>query len=100
MDDTEITERLKAMEQSIERVYGALRAATEQQAQILNRLNERSQADVSAVHSYMAILGGMHAQEAMLIAPDGSRVEGRWFWGQYEELGFDVKMQRPSSDPT
>jgi quinohemoprotein amine dehydrogenase len=35
----------------------------------------------------------------MLIAPDGASVEGRWFWGQYEELGFDVKMQRPSSDP-
>jgi quinohemoprotein amine dehydrogenase len=40
------------------------------------------------------------AQEAMLIASDGSSVEGRWFWGQYDELGFDVKMQRPSSsDP-
>ncbi len=39
------------------------------------------------------------AQEAMLIAPDGASVAGRWFWGQYEELGFDVKMQRPSSDP-
>jgi quinohemoprotein amine dehydrogenase len=39
------------------------------------------------------------AQEAMLIAPDGSSAEGRWFWGQYEELGFDVKMRRPSSDP-
>jgi quinohemoprotein amine dehydrogenase len=42
---------------------------------------------------------GSAAQEAMLIAPDGSSVEGRWFWGQYEELGFDVKMQRPPSDP-
>ena len=39
------------------------------------------------------------AQEAMLIAPDGSSGQGRWFWGQYQELGFDVKMQRPSSDP-
>jgi len=39
------------------------------------------------------------AQEAMLIAPDGASVEGRWFWGQYEELGFDVRMQRPTSDP-
>jgi quinohemoprotein amine dehydrogenase len=38
-------------------------------------------------------------QEVMLVAPDGSRAEGRWFWGQYQELGFDVKMQRPSSDP-
>ena len=40
------------------------------------------------------------AREAMWVAPDGSRVEGRWFWGQYDELGFDVTMQRASSDPT
>lgn len=39
------------------------------------------------------------AREAMWVAPNGSRVEGRWFWGQYEELGFDVTMQRASSDP-
>ena len=39
------------------------------------------------------------AREAMWVAPDGSRIEGRWFWGQYQELGFDVTMQRASSDP-
>jgi quinohemoprotein amine dehydrogenase len=39
------------------------------------------------------------AREAMWVAPDGSKVEGRWFWGQYQELGFDVTMQRASSDP-
>jgi quinohemoprotein amine dehydrogenase len=39
------------------------------------------------------------AREAMWVAPDGSRVEGRWFWGQYDELGFDVTMQRAPSDP-
>ena len=39
------------------------------------------------------------AREAMWVAPDGSHVEGRWFWGQYEELGFDVTMRRASSDP-
>ena len=39
------------------------------------------------------------AREAMWVAPNGSKVEGRWFWGQYEELGFDVTMQRASSDP-
>ncbi len=33
-------------------------------------------------------------------APDESSAEGRWFWGQYQELGFDVKMQRASSDAT
>ena len=35
----------------------------------------------------------------MWVAPDGSRVEGRWFWGQYDELGFDVTMRRAASDP-
>jgi quinohemoprotein amine dehydrogenase len=40
------------------------------------------------------------AREAMWVAPDGSRVEGRWFWGQYDELGFDVTMRRASADPT
>ena len=38
------------------------------------------------------------AREVMWVARDGSKVEGRWFWGQYEELGFDVTMQRASSD--
>ena len=40
------------------------------------------------------------AREAMWIAPDGHTVEGRWFWGQYQEFGFDVTMQRPSTAPT
>jgi len=39
------------------------------------------------------------AREAMWVAPDGSKVEGRWFWGQYDELGVDVTMQRASADP-
>ena len=39
------------------------------------------------------------AREAMWLAPDGSSAEGRWFWGQYDELGFDVTMQRASSGP-
>ena len=38
------------------------------------------------------------AREAMWVAADGSRVEGRWFWGQYDELGFDVTMRRAASD--
>jgi quinohemoprotein amine dehydrogenase len=40
------------------------------------------------------------AREVMWIAPDGSKAEGRWFWGQYQEFGFDVTLQRPSIDPT
>jgi quinohemoprotein amine dehydrogenase len=39
------------------------------------------------------------AREAMWVAPDGARVDGRWFWGQYDELGFDVAMQRAPSGP-
>jgi quinohemoprotein amine dehydrogenase len=40
------------------------------------------------------------AREAMWVSPDGSEAEGRWFWGQYQEFGFDVKIQRASSGPT
>jgi quinohemoprotein amine dehydrogenase len=40
------------------------------------------------------------AREVLWIAPDQSTAEGRWFWGQYQEFGFDVKLRRPSSDPT
>lgn len=40
------------------------------------------------------------ARETMWVSPDGSHAEGRWFWGQYQEFGFDVKMQRASSGPS
>jgi quinohemoprotein amine dehydrogenase len=36
------------------------------------------------------------ARETMWISPDGSTIEGRWFWGQYQEFGFDVVMRRPA----
>jgi quinohemoprotein amine dehydrogenase len=39
-------------------------------------------------------------REVVWISPDQSSAEGRWFWGQYQEFGFDVKMQRASADPT
>jgi len=39
-------------------------------------------------------------REVMWISPDQSEAEGRWFWGQYQEFGFDVKMQRASADAT
>ena len=26
--------------------------------------------------------------------------EGRWFFGEYQEFGFDVKLERASADPT
>jgi quinohemoprotein amine dehydrogenase len=39
-------------------------------------------------------------REVLWVSPDQSTAEGRWFWGQYQEFGFDVKMRRPSADPT
>jgi quinohemoprotein amine dehydrogenase len=39
------------------------------------------------------------AREVLLIAPDQATAEGRWFWGQYQEFGFDVKLRRATSDP-
>ncbi|HUO29603.1 MAG TPA: quinohemoprotein amine dehydrogenase subunit alpha [Bryobacteraceae bacterium] len=43
---------------------------------------------------------GSEMREVMSISADQSTVQGRWFWGQYQEFGFDVKMQRASADPT
>jgi quinohemoprotein amine dehydrogenase len=39
-------------------------------------------------------------REVLWISPDQNTAEGRWFWGQYQEFGFDVKLRRPSADPT
>jgi quinohemoprotein amine dehydrogenase len=39
------------------------------------------------------------AREVLLIAPNQSTAQGRWFWGQYQEFGFDVKILRASSAP-
>jgi quinohemoprotein amine dehydrogenase len=43
---------------------------------------------------------GSEAREVLWFSPDQSSAEGRWFWGQYQEFGFDVKLRRPSADPT
>src|SRR5271154_6663500 len=39
-------------------------------------------------------------REVMWVSPDQTQAEGRWFWGQYQEFGFDVKLQRASAEPT
>jgi quinohemoprotein amine dehydrogenase len=39
-------------------------------------------------------------REALWFAPDQSKAEGRWFWGDYQEFGVEVKLQRASADPT
>jgi quinohemoprotein amine dehydrogenase len=38
-------------------------------------------------------------REAMWFSPDQSMAEGRWFWGEYQEFGVDVKMHRVSLEP-
>lgn len=38
-------------------------------------------------------------RETMWFAPDQSSAEGRWYWGEYQEFGFDVKLQRSSGAP-
>jgi len=39
-------------------------------------------------------------REVLWVSPDQSTAEGRWFWGEYQEFGFDVTLRRPSADPT
>jgi quinohemoprotein amine dehydrogenase len=39
------------------------------------------------------------AREVMWFSPDQISAEGRWFWGEYQEFGVDVKMVRASSEP-
>jgi quinohemoprotein amine dehydrogenase len=43
---------------------------------------------------------GNAMREVMWISPDQSTAQGRWFWGEYQEFGFDVTLRRPSADPT
>ncbi|MGD0137127.1 MAG: quinohemoprotein amine dehydrogenase subunit alpha [Bryobacteraceae bacterium] len=43
---------------------------------------------------------GSEMREVMWVSPDQATADGRWFWGEYQEFGFDVKMQRASADPT
>ncbi len=38
-------------------------------------------------------------REAMWIAPDQTSAEGRWFWGEYQEFGIDVKLTRVTGAP-
>ncbi len=39
------------------------------------------------------------AREVMLISRDWAQMEGRWFWGAYEEFGIDVKLRRLGNEP-
>jgi quinohemoprotein amine dehydrogenase len=39
------------------------------------------------------------AREVMLVSRDQSQIEGRWFWGGYDEFGIDVTLRRAGNDP-
>ena len=39
-------------------------------------------------------------REVMAVSPDQSKMEGRWFWGDYQEFGFNMLARRESSDVT
>jgi quinohemoprotein amine dehydrogenase len=38
------------------------------------------------------------AREVMFVSRDQNSMDGRWFWGQYQEFGMDVKAVRAGSD--
>ena len=37
-------------------------------------------------------------REIMMVSPDQSTIEGRWYWGGYQEFGFNIKARRNISD--
>lgn len=39
-------------------------------------------------------------REAVWFSPDRKSAQGRWFWGAYDEFGFDVKLVRADGSPT
>lgn len=38
-------------------------------------------------------------REAMMVSRDGNNMQGRWFWGGYDEFGLDVKLTRLGPQP-
>lgn len=38
------------------------------------------------------------AREVMHVSRDWSEMEGRWFWGTYDELGFDIRLRRVTGE--
>lgn len=38
-------------------------------------------------------------REVMFVSRDWSQIEGRWFWGEYEEFGIDVTLRRVGAEP-
>ncbi len=38
-------------------------------------------------------------REVMMVSRDQSQIEGRWFWGAYDEFGVDLTLRRAGNDP-
>lgn len=38
-------------------------------------------------------------REAMMLSRDGNSMEGRWFWGGYDEFGVDIALTRVGKEP-
>jgi len=38
-------------------------------------------------------------REAMMVSRDGNRIDGRWFWSGFGELGMDVHLMRLGGEP-
>jgi len=60
----------------------------------------RGRSLVAGAHPTLPDDPAHEVRETMWFSPDQSSAEGRWFWGNYQEFGFDVKMERASSEPT
>src|SRR5215510_7363165 len=39
------------------------------------------------------------SREAVFVSRDWATMEGRWFWGSYDEYGIDVSLRRINADP-
>ncbi len=39
-------------------------------------------------------------REALMVSRDGNRMDGRWFWSAFGELGIDVHLVRAAAEPT
>src|SRR5205823_268371 len=38
-------------------------------------------------------------KEALLVSRDGNTMDGRWFWGGYDEFGIDAHLNRIGTAP-
>ncbi|MFT4045971.1 MAG: quinohemoprotein amine dehydrogenase subunit alpha [Solimonas sp.] len=60
----------------------------------------RGRSDGGAAKDSAPDVPGAVAREALWFSPDQQTAEGRWFWGAYQEFGFDVKLIRAGAGAT